>query len=309
MKGSISGVAVKKVFIPFFVILLAASALIAGCGSSQTAQIGNPVAFFEKAREGITDSVSFRMTGEIFTNYSYSAGSREFQINYEMLFEKQEDDFLVRMLMQTPAQGSALQGTASGQKIETYLTKDKLYLKYPATGQWFFKAFDLGFDITAIDQGFSPQGMLKMLDSAATIEVVDETSSLIKYHLTLDFEKLMAEVDVDKYFEAMKKNGLISFDLGEYLEMLKNFISQMQLYLTVDKKSQYPIEFDMVIDKNILEYMRDFLSGSSLPPEASMTMSMNFSIGDYGKAFNLRLPEEAMQARPWAELPQGSTSS
>ncbi len=299
----------NRAFIPFFVILLAASLLIAGCGSSQTAQVGNPIAFFEKARQGITDSASFRMTGEILANYSDSSGSREFQVNYEMLFEKQGDDFLVRMMVQTPSQGSALRGTASGQKIETYLTKDKLYLKNPQTGQWFYKAFDLGFDISAIDQGFSPQGMLKMLDSAATIEVVDETSSLIKYHLTLDFEKLMAEVDVGKYFESMKKSGLISFDLGAYLEMMKNFISQMQLYLTVDKKSSHPTEFDMVIDKNILEYMRGLLGDSSLPPEASMTMSMNFSIGDYGKPFNLRLPEEAMQARPWQELTQALESS
>lgn len=302
MKASISGIAMNRVFILFFVILLTISLLITGCGSSQTAQVGNPIEFFEQARQEMGNSSSFRLTGKMLMNYDDSSGPQDFRINYDMLFEKQEDNFLVRMLIETPTQGSALQGGASAQRIEAYLTKDKMCLRYPETGTWYYKDFNLGFDIMAIDQGFSPQSILKMLDSAKTVEIVDETPSLTKYYLTLDFEKLMSQVDLDNYLEEMKKNGVMPFDAAQYREMLRNFTSQMQIYLSIDKRNGYPTEFDMVIDKNILEYIGPFLGNSSLPQDASMTMSMNLELSDYGKIFNLHLPEEALQARPMEEL-------
>ena len=300
MKQNLSETSVKRFCISLLTFSIAVSLLLTGCGSSQTALIANPMEFFERAREEITNADSFRMNGQMVINYGDSSGSRDFRVNYEMFFQQDEDGFLVKMVMEMPAPGV----TASMQMIETYITEDKMYLYYPATGQWYYKEFDLGFNIAALDQGLSPNSILKMLDSAKTIEVVEETSSYAKYYLTLDPEKLMNDAELDAYLEGMRKSGIIPFDPVQYREMLKNVTSLMQINLTVDKKSGYPSEFNMVIDEDIVPYMKDFTPNSAALQGASMTMSMNIAISDYGKSFNLSLPEEALQARPFEELTQ-----
>jgi Family of unknown function (DUF6612) len=305
MKLDMNEKSIKRSLLPLLVLSIIISLLFAGCGSSQTAQVGNASDFFEKARNEISSSDSFRMTGKMLMEYTDSSGSRDMRINYDMMYEKQGAGFLVKMAMEGPTDASALPGS-SGQKIETYMSQDKMYLRYPATGQWYCKEFNLGFDITSIDQGFSPQAVVKMLNAAKSIEVEEETDSYTKYLLILDPDKLMAEFDLDAYLESMKKSGLVSFDEAQFRQMLSDFYSIMQIRLTVDKKSGYPTEFDMTIDQDILQYLRNYINGSNMPQEATMTMSMEMTISDLGKAFHLQLPQEALQARPWEELNQSS---
>lgn len=297
----------RKFLVNLVLLTLTTCLLLGGCGSSQMAQVGNPNAFFEKAREGIGGATSFRMTGKMVMNYSDLSGSRNMRINYDMLFEKQGDNFIVKMDMEMPAQSSGFSSATQGEKVEVYMTKDKMYMQMP-TGEWFYKGVDLGLNLTGVDQSFSPQSMLQMLDAARTVEVVEENPFFTRYYLTLDPEKLTKGANIEDYLERMNESGIIQIDVGEYTEMIRNVLSQMEIYLTVDKVNGYPMEFDMIFDKNILDYMGSFFEGNPLPEGTSITMSMNFAIGDYGKVFNLQLPEKALQAKPLEELTGNSTS-
>ncbi len=306
MKQGLSETFARKHFLLLVAFSIALCLLLVGCGSSQTAQIGNPMEFFEQARAGITNSDSFRMTGKMLMNYSDSSGSKDYRINYDMILQKRDTGFVIKMMMEGPTDPSVPAGS-SGQLIETYITEDKMYVRAPTTGQWYYKDYNLGVDLTSIDQGFSPTSILEMLDSAKTVEVVEDTSSYTKYYLVLDPDKLMSDADLDASLEILKDNGGISIDMDQYKQMMRDFTSNMQIYLTVDKKSGYPTEFDMIIDKDIMQYIRNFMDQSGLPQGAMMTMSMNIEISDYGKPFDLSLPQEALEAKPLEELNQGNS--
>lgn len=210
--------------------------------------------------------------------------------------EMKNDGLLAKMVIQIPGQGFSIFG-AAGTVIEEYMTRDKIYMPYPGTAQWVYLDVSPGLDLAPVDQGLSPQSMLKILESAKSVEVVADDSSRAKYYLTLDPDKVLDNADINKYFENLNQRGM-ALSPDQFLEVMSDFMSEMKIYLTVDKKTGCPERFDMDFGRNILKAVSR-LQDTEIPSDAEMTMKMGFKFGDYGKkSFDLSLPKEALDAKP-----------
>lgn len=279
------------------VILCAAmtTVFITGCGSSGTASLADPVAFYKQARENMQTADSFRMSGEMVMEFNNVPGAETMAIGYDMVYEqKSNGDTLAKMDMRFAG--------PQGFDIQAYITGDRMYMEMPG-GMWVYEDIDLTSEFAEMSQGMGPQYVMDILDMAESAEVVAEDTDSITYDLVLDFDKLMEEQeqDIEKMLEELEKDGIPGMDEAEFMDFMRNIFSGMQMQMTVDKSSGLATGFQMYMEMD-LSSLTALFPNDPLPQGATMTMNADFTVTDYGKSFDIRLPEETENAIPIEEM-------
>jgi hypothetical protein len=284
----------RRLCVAAVLVLFAVTALLAGCGTGSTAFLDNPVDFFKQARENMQTAGSFRMEGKVKADYSDDSDSESMTMGYNMVYErKSEGEMLVKM---------EIDANMGRNRIETimYIAGDRMYMKTPG-GQWVYMEMSVLSRMEDMSQGIGPQNMMEALETADSAEVVDEDGRSITYRLVIDFERMMRQQQdlLDEMKEDFDKApGEMSFD--EYTKMMKAVYENIDYIVTFDKESGLAIEFEFRVDMD-MSLIAEMFPDDPPPPGARLVMKGVFEIGDYGKVFNLELPEEAEDAIPVEE--------
>jgi Family of unknown function (DUF6612) len=281
-----------------------AAVQLSGCGLTPTGQMLDATALFNQARESTKTAASFRMNGKVNAEFTFPPVSGSLDIDYDMCFEQKEGgEPIVQLVMDLHSGESGdLLGIPDGMEIKGYMIGNRFYLKNPLSGDWNYMEVSFSDMLSGMGQGVSPQDMLDLMDAADSVEVVSDNSFFTKYALVLNADKLLGKADMGTLEEQIKKAGGPAMDISEYIAFTRDLVSAMNVSVTVDKKSGQVALFEMSFDDNLFDFMRPLFKDDPPPEGSSMTMSMNFNIGDYGKSFNLELPEAAKSARSFRSL-------
>lgn len=279
------------------VVLCAAitSIILCGCGTSGTASLADPAAFYQQARDNVRSAESFRMHGEMVMDFSGLPGADTMAVDYDMAYEMKSDgEMLAKMDMRYQGE--------QGFDIQAYILENRMYMEMPG-GMWVYQDINLASDLTDMGQVMGPQYVMEMLDMAESAEVVAEDAGTITYDLVLDYDKLMAaqEEDMQDILEELEARGVPGLDPAALEKIMKEIVSGMELKMTVDKESGLPTVMQMHMDMD-LSLFAELLPEGSVAQGASMSMDALFELSDYGKTFNIELPEEAEGAIPIEEL-------
>jgi hypothetical protein len=273
--------------------VLIGTALLAGCGSSGTARLENPVEFFMQTRENMQNAASFRVNGEMVMEFKGVPGMDAMAIDYDMVCEIEEGgELLARMVMSVEE--------PYGLEVEMYILEGRMYMEMPG-GIWVYEDLDLASDLADMSQGMGPQYMMDMLEMAESAEVVAEDSDSITYRLVMDYNRMMADVDMEEMRKQLVERGMSEEYLAAFEGMMKEMISAMDIEVTADKDSGMISGYGFCLEMS-LDAMAQFFEGGELPPGSSMVMDADFTVSDYGKPFDIRLPDEAKDAVPMEEL-------
>lgn len=268
---------------------------LCGCGSSGTASLSDPMAFYQKARENVQTADSFRMSGEMVMEFNDVPDAETMAIEYDMVYEQKSDgETLAKMDMRVAG--------SQGFDVEAYITESRMYMEMPG-GMWVYEELDLTSDLAEMSQGMGPQYVMDMLDMAESAEVVAEDADTVTYDLVLDFDKLMAEQgeEMERTLEELEEEGIPGIDEEEFMDFMRDIFSNMQMQMTVDKNSGLATHFQMYMEMD-LSSLSTLIPGNPLPQGATMTMDADFTIGEYGKSFGISLPEETRDAIPIDEM-------
>jgi hypothetical protein len=180
-----------------------------------------------------------------------------------------------------------------------YMTGDRMYLEMPEVG-WVYQDYDLSSQLADMDQMMGPRYVTEMLEMAESAEVVAEDKGTITYDLVLDFDRLMQEQG-EVMDEQMAELGLKEEDLSLYMDFVGEMLERMGLLMTVDKSSGLATRMQMHMEMDFSSLAK-MVGEGALPDDAQMTMDMDLRISDYGKVFDIKLPEEAEDAVPVEDM-------
>ncbi len=82
------------------------------------------------------------------------------------------------------------------------------------------------------------------------------------------------------------------------IQALKDLCLVMDYVVEVDKESGMVSGFGFTWDEDVIAVMGPMMGDEPLPEGVSVKLSADFQLSDYGKAFDLALPEEAKEATP-----------
>lgn len=276
-----------------FLCLAMAAAMFSGCGSGGAARIENPLEYFFQARENMQTVASFRISGEMEMTMSGMPGEDAISVDYDLFLEQKiNDEMLARMDMQ-------VKGPDEFATV-AYIAGDRMYMEMP-DGMWVYEEVDLSSDLTDLGQSMSPQYVMDLIDMAESAEVVDEDGNSITYNLVLDFDKLINEMDTGEMQRQLEDEGIPAEELDVIMDMVEHIFSAMEIEMTVEKKSGLPERLKMRLEIDFSSLAAMFPDDPP-PEDAGMVMDADFKISDYGKSFDIQLPEEAEDAIPIEEL-------
>ncbi len=283
------------ILLTLFICASMTALCFAGCGSGGTASLADPLAVYQQAREKVQTADSFHMRGEMVMEFSDFPGAETMAVDYDMAYESNsEGEMLAKMDMRYRGQ--------QGFDVQAYILEDRMYMQMPG-GMWVYQDLDLASDLTNVGQAMGPQYVMQMLDMAESAEVVAEDAASITYDLVLDFDEMIAaqEQEIQEMLQKLEEEGVPEFDADQFMELMRAILSRLDLQMTVDKDSGLATAFKMYLELD-LSLFAELFAESTLPQGASMTMDADFEIDDYGKTFNIQLPEEAEGAIPIEEL-------
>ncbi|RJP35685.1 MAG: hypothetical protein C4536_00300 [Actinobacteria bacterium] len=267
-----------------------------GCGSGGAARLENPLDFFNQARANMQTVASFRMSGEMLMELSGVPGMGAINVDYDMVCEQKSDgETLAKMDMR-------MEGPPS-MDMQMYITEDRMYMEMPG-GLWVYQEADFSSNMMEMNnQTMGPQYVMDMLDMAESAEVVGEDDDTITYDLVLDYDKIMQgqELELEKLQEELEKQGLREEDFHLFLDFMRDVIAGLEMQMTVEKESGLATRFRMHMEMDF-SYLAALSPDEAMPEGAGMTMDADFEVSDYGKAFNIQLPDEAAEAIPVEEL-------
>lgn len=275
------------------ICILLGSLLLAGCGSGAAARIENSLGFFAQTRENMQSAGSFRMNGEMVMEFKGVPAMDAMAIDYDMVCESGESGELLMQMAMNVEEPYSLD-------VEMFILEGRMYMQMPG-GVWVYEDMDLPSDLAQMSQGLGPQYMMYMLEMAKTAEVVAEDDDSITYSLVLDYEKMMEEVDIEEMRKQFLERGMQEDYIDTFKDMIKEMLSAMDVEVTAEKSSGMITSFGMKMEMD-LGAMAPFFEGGQLPPGASLVMDADFTVGDYGKTFDIRLPDEAKGAVPMEEF-------
>ncbi len=294
----------KKLFIKMIIPWLILSTIFISFGcSSWTASLIEATKILDQAKERMRTEQSFRMDGMANIQLKTKAKTQSIQLHYHLLYEKRDNgESIAQMNISTELQKNQMNffwgSTGKEVEIEGYIVGNRIYIKMPGSGRWVCKEADTPTLYNSFNQMLMPEEVEKLLDSAQKVEVLENSEDYIKYFLSIDPEKLLTTEELERLRENFSRRGLPEELWDKTVEMAKDMFSHARLTITVDKESGLLTYIQMEID--------DIKVGEALPlPEkngiisgASASIFFEFNISDYGKAFNLELPEEAKNAVP-----------
>ncbi len=230
------------------------------------------------------DSTSFRIVGNMdMTMTMPGTGTDapvEMSVPMEEEIEQDGDSFKMKAVVGVTGNNAEDGASADEESFMTmYLLDDQLY--YQSLGKWYRS--DFSTPLTAMGGGnnqlITPDSILQMMETADNVEVVDETGSEITYHFTLG----------DRYYQdAMEqfKTIMPDYPVEQYEDLIRSM--NYELEVTVDKDTEQVSRLNVEMEGNDLEFMEGF--------KMSMKVSGVFNFSDYGKDFNIELPDEALDA-------------
>ncbi len=283
----------KRLYLAAVLIVSLVTVLLPGCGTGSAALLENPLEFFRQAREKMVTVDSFRAEGKAESDLIAENDTLTMTMEYNMVYERKSDGKIMIMM--------EISANAAGRKAETlaYLAGGRMYMKTPE-GKWVYREMSMLSKLDDMGQDIGPQNMMQLLETAESAEVLDEDGSSITYKLAIDYEKMLREQQdlLDEMKADFDASGM-SFD--EYNNMMELVYSNTDYIIIFDKKSGLAraFEFHIDMDRSILAEM---FPDDPPPQDARMVMNGVFEIGDYGKVFDLELPEEAQDAVPIEEL-------
>jgi hypothetical protein len=311
-KGNVNarkGSAMKgRIWTSSLVILavLASAWLLAGCEGSGKLGLFE---YFNQARDQIKSANSFHMTGDMKISFGDNTGSDSVDVLFEFIFQADEaGGGIAKMSMRYQPSGESglLTPTGESYEMEGYVTNEAIYLQDPISGEWGYQKIDITSLLSSTNQGMTPQSVVQLLEAADQVEVLEEKEGYIKYRLVMDPDKIFTPEVLDyarKSFESNQELNEIMKGVKweDYLDGIKAIVSQMEFVVTVDKSSRLITEMEVKID-NFLEAMTPYLGEGSIPEGAWFNMSLHYNISDYGKEFDIELPEEVKNSRPLEEV-------
>lgn len=288
----------KTMLVSFPVAVLICLSAIFGCGGAGTAPDGDLLAIFGTARQNLSDAESYRMMIEMTIDYHLSdillvAGisedDMEMTFAYEMLYEKEDGGSVARItsdLYDYTTQLMDEPDTSSGegsrlQKVEAYVTDEEVFYQEEPGGAWMYEEFAEGEDFfSALYQSeFSPRYLMEALDEYKGIEVVEETDAFIVFELTIDYQMGLGM-------------GLSGFE-------------GTPMRVKVDKESRLPVEIMILQEGNLAEAYEEYDGEEFEDPEFMAAMEgstyafiYRIEFSDYGRDFDLRIPQEALDVKP-----------
>lgn len=275
------------------ICIFSAFLLLAGCGSGGTAMLENPLEFYGQARENMQEAESFSMSGEMVMKFRDVPGIESMTVDYDMVCEIEESgELLARMDMSVEE--------PYGLDTEMFILEGKMYMQMPG-GIWVYENLSLPSDLAQMSQGLGPQYMMDMLEMAESAEVVAEDGDNITYRLVLDYGNMMEEVDMEEMRKQFLEKGMPEDYIAAFEDMMEEMLSAMDVEVTAEKNSGMVSGFRMYVEIE-LGPMAAFFEGGQLPDGAVVVMDADFTVGDYGKAFDIQLPDEAKDAVPMEEF-------
>jgi len=281
----------------FPVILLICFSAILGCGGAGTVPDGDLLAMFGTARQNLSDAESYKLTAEMNMDIHFSEALLRLGIfdsditmafEYEMLYEKQGDDSVARFVAEffdDPLQGGETE-TSSGDEewsgtVEAYAVNEEAFYQEEPGGEWVYEEFAEGEDFfSSLDQSeLSPRFIMDALDEYEGIEIVEETGAYVVYELTIA--------------------GVKSLGFGG------SYYQDTSMRVKVDKESRLPVEIVLARESSLAEVNEGYEATEFEDPEImaateESTFSFLYKIefSEYGKDFDIRIPQEALDAKP-----------
>lgn len=274
---------------------------LSGCGSSGTGMTGGSLDLFYRARDNMQSVESFRMEGTMTISFDGEEGPGFMSADYDMIYERKEGgDPLVKMEMK-------MQPVMSGVgDVDAYITEGRMYMQHPVTGEWFYQEADLSADLSDLSQSMSPQYLMDYLEAAGTVEVTADNMWFTEYLATLDADELLQEIDLEEMKQDLIGEGIPEKQVDEITSYLKQFYAEIlertRLSVVVDKRGGMISGILMRMEIDMGELMGILEEGEPDSPGGSMVMDMKVGFTDYGKAFGIELPGEALNARPIEEM-------
>lgn len=287
---------ISSVFICIF-ILTAGCFLLAGCGAGNEIASLTGLDLFNAARDNLEQVDSFKMTVTLIDDSTGDEGGELFgepvgsEATAEAIFEKTSD-----------GESLCMARIDGGKPV--YITQEGTYRE--VNGKWRFTPetpsdTEGGFLSNPLDS-LDPEGLMGMMDMAGEIETVEETDSVQRYRFFLDPEKIVPEPSRSDLKQLTKLMDMSEEDAGAWVETVRESFSDAFLIgITVDKASGLISEATMSAEVDYAPMMQMYVKAGLISPEEAaemfLDMEMSMSFSEYGKKFDLELPEEAIKAR------------
>ncbi len=278
---------------------LGLAAVLAGCGSSESAAPDVSTDFFQKACENLQAASSFRMTGNMVMQLSDPEQSMSINYGYDMWLDVAEDGSPISKMEMTMSSDSL--GDMQEISVEIYTTADRMYVKDPASGTWSYQDLSAEGSIASLTQDptyMNPTRIKELLEAAQTVEAASEDADYVTYSVTLDPEKAFDEEKMSKAFEIYRQQGMDEEQIQAVMDTSRDLISSLVLKVMVEKESSLLARCEFDFGENLMQRMAPLFSDSPAPEGSEMTMTMAFDFSDYGVDFGIELPPEALNATP-----------
>ncbi len=301
----------RKKLVTIMVLGVAAALIMAavvGCGS-QASSVGDPLAFFDQAKGQLKSAKSFSLGGQIGVKLNGTSGQDSglpgnINLPFDGAMQKTNDmpearvsfdaSFIADMLGELG--GSA--GIAS--TMDVYLVQGKMYFQNPLDGSWYYTDMT---SIPGLPSYITNQDYAQLLDAAKDVKVTQETSSSIKYEVSLDVNKLFPG-DPSELSGNLAQGGVTPEELQSIMDQLKKSISNTMMNVTVDKASGNPTEIAFTLDVSF-QGLGELASGL-MDTGTGATISFDVNFADFGQKQDTKLPSAAQNATPAEDMMSGS---
>lgn len=306
----------KRLVTILALVMIAAivTAAVVGCGSkSGGGGGGDPIATFNTAKGQLSSATSFSLQGQVGVKFNgTSGGTSLFPSNINIPFsgamQKKGDVPDAKLSLDASFINDMLGGLMGGSTsmpstMDIYIIDGKIYFQNPLDGSWYFADTTT---IPGLPSSITSQDYSQLLDASTDVKVVSETSSVIKYQVGVDVNKLFTG-DLSQLMSGLPEGQISEQELQDMINQMKQAFSNMKMNVTVDKASGNPTEISGSFDIS-LQGLGD-LTGGLVDVGTSVTVSFDVNFADYGKQQNIKLPDAAKNALPAEDILSGSALS
>ena len=284
-------------------------AVVVGCGSkSGGGGSGDTMAFFTQAKGQLSSATSFTLQGQLGVKLKGTSGQSSLipsnmNVPFEGAMQKTGNVPAAKLSLDMSFLTNILAGLMGSSGLssttDVYFVDGKIYGQSPLDGAWYVAD---PATVPGLPSFITNQDYAQLLDWGKDVKVIQETSSTIKYELSVDMSKVPS--DLSQIIAGLAEGQMTDAQLQAFTDNFKKSLSSMKLDVTVDKASGNPTEISTSVDISF-QGLED-PTGGMMDIGTGATVSFDVNFADFGQKQDITLPEGAKNAKPVEDVTSGS---